>query len=197
MVLKTLREARGLSQEDLAKAIGVRQSTVGMWENGKNKPKYNTLLKLAAFFDVDVNYLVGEEQKDRADVLRVPVLGHVAAGIPIEAIEDIIGYEELPAASFQDGEYFGLRIKGDSMEPRIKEGDVVIVRRQPDVGSGEVAVVIVNGHEATVKRVVKHDNGITLISFNSAYPPKFFTCNEVLNLPVEIIGKVVELRGKF
>lgn len=197
LILKELRENAGLSQRELAERIGVRQSTVGMWENGKNKPEYKRLLTLAELFGVDVNYLVGDDQKNSDNVIRVPVLGHVAAGIPIEAIEDIIDYEELPAAQYKDGDYFGLRVKGDSMEPRIMADDVVIVRKQPDVESGEIAVILVNGYDATVKRLVKHENGISLIALNAAYPPKFYTCDEINRLPIEVVGKVVELRGKF
>ena len=83
------------------------------------------------------------------------------------------------------------------MEPRISEGDVVIVRQQNDVESGDVAIVLVNGDDATCKRVVKHEHGLTLISFNPMHPPKFYTEQEVEQLPVQIIGRVMELRAKF
>ena len=83
------------------------------------------------------------------------------------------------------------------MEPRIKEGDVVIVRQQPEVESGDVAIVLVNGDSATCKKVIINDNGITLIPFNPAYEPVFYTAEQVETLPVRIVGKVVELRGKF
>ena len=95
------------------------------------------------------------------------------------------------------GDFFALLIKGDSMEPRIKQNDILIVRRQSDVDSGDIAVVLVNGYDATVKKIMKHQDGISLVSFNSTYAPTFYTTNEVKTLPVEILGKVVELRGKF
>ncbi len=129
--------------------------------------------------------------------IRIPVLGSVAAGIPIEAIEDIVDYEEISEDMSMRGEFFGLKIKGSSMEPRIKEGDVVIVRQQPEVESGDVAIVLVNGDSATCKKVVINEGGITLIPFNLTYQPQFYSAEQVANLPVRIIGKVVELRGKF
>lgn len=95
------------------------------------------------------------------------------------------------------GEYFGLRIKGSSMEPRIREGDVVIVRRQEEAETGDTVVVLVNGDSATVKRIKIEPNGIALIPNNPAYDTRFYSAAEVELLPVRIIGKVVELRGKL
>ena len=113
------------------------------------------------------------------------------------AIEDIIDYEEIPHSMAKSGDYFALQIKGDSMEPRIKEGDVVIVRKQPDVESGEVAIVLVNGDEATIKKVQKFNGGINLVPSNPAYEVKTYSNDDIESLPVSIIGKVVELRAKF
>lgn len=131
---------------------------------------------------------------------KIPVLGKVAAGIPIEAIEnyDSDEWEEIPEEMATSADYFALKIEGKSMEPKFSEGDVVIVKKQDDVESGEIGVVIVNGSDATVKKVVKQDNGIMLVASNqSVYPLKFYDINSVENLPVRIIGKVVELRAKF
>lgn len=128
---------------------------------------------------------------------RIPVLGDVAAGIPIEAIQDIVDYEEIDEALAATGEFFGLRLKGASMEPRMRDGDVVIVRKQDDADTGDVAVVMVNGDNATVKRIKKEPSGITLIPNNPAYDPIYYSNTEIRDLPVRIIGKVVELRAKF
>ena len=128
----------------------------------------------------------------------VPVLGDVAAGIPIEAVENIVDYEEIDTAMASNGKYYGLRIKGSSMEPRIREGDVVIVRQQEDADTGDTAVVLVNGESATVKRIKKEpDGGLWLLPNNPAYDPQHYSPAEVAEKPVRIIGKVVELRGKF
>lgn len=124
----------------------------------------------------------------------IPVLGRVAAGIPAEMIEDVIDYEEIDDAV---GEAFALVIAGDSMEPKLSRGDVVIVRRQEDVESGEIAVVTVNGDDATCKRVIKRDDGILLVSLNPAYDPQFYSCEDIRTLPVTVLGRVVEARCKL
>lgn len=136
---------------------------------------------------------------DRRKIARIPVLGRVAAGIPIEAIENIEDYEERYISVLEDPhDYFALRIVGHSMEPRIWDGDVVIARKMPDVDSGSVAVVLVDGEEATVKQIKKSEDGMTLIGWNPAvYTPKFYTWAEVEKLPVQILGIVKEVRGKI
>lgn len=129
--------------------------------------------------------------------VRIPVFGAVAAGIPIEAIEDIVDYEEIEPELAATGDFFGLRIKGSSMEPRICEGDVVIVRKQEDANTGDVAIVLVNGYDATCKKIKKEAHGLTLIPLNPSYEIKHYSPDEIASLPVRVIGKVVELRGKF
>ena len=121
----------------------------------------------------------------------------MAAGLPIEAIEDILDYEQIDVKLLDSADYFGLRIKGKSMEPRIKEGDVVIVRVQPDVESGEVAIVKVNGDSATCKVLKKYADMLVLLPLNPTFEPQEYTKEDVKTLPVQVIGKVVELRGKF
>lgn len=148
--------------------------------------------------DLDIGYTPKRKKKPAPKKgKKIPVLGHVAAGIPIEAITDILDYEEITEELARTGEFFGLKIKGDSMEPRIKEGDVVIVRQQPEVESGQIAIVRVNGDDATCKKYMKHEAGVSLVSFNPSYPPMFYTADEVCEKPIVIIGRVVELRGKF
>jgi repressor LexA len=199
IILKKLREREGISQKKLANKLEVAQSTVGMWESGRSNPEHETLRKIAKYFDVNIDYLVNGNQiiQTENNMIKIPVIGQISAGVPIEAIENILGYEEMTNEMAITGDFFGLLIKGNSMEPRIKQNDVLIVRKQSDVDSGDIAVVLVNGYDATVKKVMKHQDGISLISFNEAYAPTFYTYNEVETLPVEIIGKVIELRGKF
>ena len=131
--------------------------------------------------------------------VRIPVLGYVRAGIPIDAIEEIIGWEEITPELASTGEFFCLEIKGDSMTPQIADGDIVVVRQQPDVESGDVGIVIVNGDEATCKKIIKYDetHSIGLVSFNASYDPMYFSETDIIEKPVAIIGKVVELRRKF
>jgi len=195
LVLKQLREEKGLSQYKLAELLGVAQSTVGMWESGKREPDFAMVKRLADFFSVSTDYLLDRPAKSKG--VPIPVLGRVPAGIPIEAVQEILDYEEITPEMASQGEFFALQIRGDSMAPRIREGDVVIVRKQNWVDNGDVAVVLVNGEDATVKRFYQSEQGVKLVSANPAYEPLFYTASEVKSLPVVIIGKVVELRGKL
>lgn len=198
--LKQLREELNMSQYDLAEKLHVAQSTVGMWESGKREPGHKTTTKLAAFFNVSVDELIGDDKAKPASPSRsvkIPVYGYIQAGIPIEAIEEILDYEEITPEMAATGDFFGLIIRGDSMQPRMHEGDVVIVRKQPDVDSGSVAVILVNGRDATVKKIIKTDTSLMLVPFNSAHEHTVYTAEQIEKLPVNIIGKVVELRGKF
>lgn len=166
-----------------------------MWELGKSEPDLQSINALAEIFNVSVDTMLGASA---ASTNRIPVLGYVAAGIPIEAIEDVIDYEELSPETVKDGaEYFALQIQGASMEPKISDGDVVIVRKQPDVDSGQIAIVCVNGDRATCKKVMKHPGGILLQPLNPAYEATFYSADEVQSLPITILGRVVELRAKF
>lgn len=203
-ILKSLRVAKGLTQDELSKQLNISRSTIGMYEKGAREPDFETLELIADYFNVDTDYLLGRTVKTTyipSSALRkgvsINVLGRVAAGIPIDAIEEVIDTEEITEEMAKTGEFFGLKIKGNSMEPRIYENDVVIVRQQNDAESGDVVIATINGHEATCKRLRKYRDGIELISNNPSYEPMFFSNEEILSKPVRIIGKVVELRGKF
>lgn len=198
--IKALRNKKGIKQIELAAAVNVSQAALSGYETGKYEADLETYKRIASYFGVSLGYLLGEDSPDdkREDYIRIPVLGRVAAGIPIDAIEEIIDWEDISADMAAGGtEYFGLQIKGDSMEPKISDGDIVVVRKQPDVESGEIAVVLVNGDDATVKRVKKSAAGITLISNNPAYDPMFYSNEDIEKLPVAILGRVVELRAKI
>ena len=195
--LKAARRAKHMTQADVAEYIGLTQGAYSNWERGETKIDSLQLSRLAELFGVSVDYLLGKTDVPSSSYIRVPVLGRVAAGIPIDAIEDVIDWEDISTAAAGDGEYFGLQIKGHSMEPKISDGDIVIVRRQPDVDSGDIAVVLVNGDDATVKRIQKSPQGVTLIPSNPAYEPMYYSNEEIESLPVTILGRVVELRAKF
>lgn len=203
--LKQLRNERGISQRQLAEFLKVAPSTISMYENGQREPNFEVLESLADFFNVDLNYLLGKTNKttkiildsESSKGLKIPVLGTVAAGIPISAVQDILDYEEIPKSWENQGEFFGLKIKGDSMYPTLENGDVVIVRKQSTADNGDTVIVMVNGDDATCKRYERSDTGIMLIPNNNAYAPAFYTNKEIETLPLTIIGKVVELRRKF
>lgn len=195
--IKELRQESGISQLELAKKLNIGQGTISNWESGRYEPDIKALQAMSDLFGVTVDYVIGGDRISKAKGVRIPVYGDVAAGIPIEAIENIVDYEEIDAAMAATGDFFGLRVRGSSMEPRIREGDVVIVRKQSDADTGDTAIVLVNGDSATVKRIKKEPSGISLIPNNPAYDIRFFTNEEIETIPVRIIGKVVELRGKF
>lgn len=193
--LRILRERKEMTQQQLADALKISRSTIGMYEKGNREPDFETLELIADFFNVDMGRLIGNLTPKKGN--WIPVLGSVRAGLPVEAVENIIDYEEISEEMARQGDFFALQIKGDSMEPKISDGDVVIVRKQPDVESGEIAIVLVNGDEATIKKVQKFTGGINLVPSNPAYEVKTFTNQQIETLPVKILGKVVELRAKF
>lgn len=207
-ILKELRLSKGITQGELAKQLGISRSTVGMYESGSREPDFETLELIADHFNVDTDYLLGRTDKttyipvpksshSRRKGVVINVYGRVAAGVPLEMIEDIIDTEEITEDLARTGEFFALQIHGDSMEPRMKEGDVVIVRRQEDADSEDTVIATVNGTDATCKRLKKYSDGIALISTNPVYEPMYFTNEEIEKKPVRILGRVVELRAKF
>lgn len=196
--LQKLMDRESITQKDIAVIAGVSQQSVSNWLAGKLMPRMGAIEKIAEYFDVAKSDLLEMKDGYESKATRIPVLGTVKAGIPITAIQEILDYEEISSEMARCGEYFALRIKGDSMEPRMHEGDVVIVKQQSTVDSGQIAIVLVNGDEATVKKVRFRNNGIELIAFNSyVYEPHFYSAEDIQRLPVEIIGRVVELRAKF
>lgn len=195
-ILKSLRRKSNLTQEQLASIIGVERSSVGKYESKNVIPSIDVLTNLSNYFNVPIDFLLGKEKAFPKKGVKIPVYGSIAAGIPIDAIEDIIDYEEISEAMADQGEYIALQIKGDSMEPRLRSGDVIIIRKQPDVNSGQVAAVLINGNEATCKIVIKGTKGIDLVSTNPNYKPMHYSNKQIEELPVTIIGLVVEARLK-
>lgn len=199
MRLRDLRLNQGLSQKVIADYLGCSTVVYSRYETGSREPSMDTLTRLADYFNVSIDYLTGKSDIPRnGGVVRIPVVGHVVAGIPTSAIEDIIDWEEIDEEMARRGDYIGLRVKGDSMYPEIKDGDIAIIRRQDTIETGDIAVVFVNGDDATIKKVKKMDDGIMLIGFNtSVYEPHFYNRDEIVDLPVKIYGKLVEVRRKF
>ena len=177
---------------------GISRNAVTELKSGRaNSMSGNNLNKLADYFGVTVDYLVGNTPAPKGGGVMVPVYGRIAAGIPMEAITDIEDYEEISEALAKQGEYLALTIHGESMEPKFSEGDVIIVRKQETCEDGEICAVMVNGDDATCKKVRRTPEGVVLISTNPAFDPMFFSNKQIEELPVRILGKVVELRAKF
>lgn len=222
MIYSKIRELCKINEISINKLEAELQFARGsLCKIDKNKPSSERLQKIAEYLNVSADYLTGisefktkEEWREQLDKTNevprikdeiykyehgmiINVLGQVAAGVPIEAVEEIIDTEEISEELAKSGNFFGLQIHGDSMEPRMCEGDVVIVRQQEDAESGDIVIALVNGEEATCKRLVKYAEGISLASFNSKYEPMYFSNLEIQEKPIKIIGRVVELRGKF
>lgn len=193
--IKMIRNNLKLTQAETAKRAKISRTYFADVERGRYNPSLETLNDIAAALETTVEAIISDGDKNS---FKIPVFGSVSAGNPLIAMEDIVEWEELPKEWENQGVFYGLRVKGASMEPRISEGDVVIVKKQNDVENGELAIVLIDGDEATFKKVQKGPDGITLIAFNpTVYSPHFYTNNDIKNLPVQIIGKVIEARLKF
>lgn len=206
--IRYLRKTHGMSQDQLSDALGYKSyTTIQKWESGVSEPPLKIAHAIAALFHVDIDDLTKKDLSSPIVAntvlidppIRIPVLGSVPAGIPIEAVEDIIDWEEIPASMARGGkEYFALRVSGDSMYPRYLEGDIVIVRRTPSCASGDDCIVYVNGYDATLKTVLLGaDGSLTIRPLNANYPPRTFSKSEIAELPVSIAGVVAELRRKI
>ncbi len=185
------------SRLDMCNALGVKYTTFTDWVKGNTYPRIDKIELMANYFGIEKSDLVEEKRERIKKGVTINVVGRVAAGIPIEAIENIIDTEEISEEMAKTGDFFGLQIKGDSMEPKISKGDIVIVRKQNDAENGQIVIATVNGTDATCKRLRKYRDGIELISNNPSYDPMFFSNEEIESKPVKIIGRVVELRSKF
>lgn len=181
----------------LSKLMNVPYTTFCDWVNARTYPRIDKIEALANHWKIQKADLV-EPPIEKKNKFKIPVLGIVRAGYPIEAEENILDYEEISENMSRQGDFFALKVKGDSMEPKFSEGNIVIVRKQSDVDNGDIAIMLINGNDATIKKIQKSPNGISLIPLNTtSYDVMFYTNQEIEELPVTCLGKVVELRAKF
>jgi repressor LexA len=178
----------------VADALGVSTSFL----TGESDHRSEMDAVIARWTEEQSEGLCDEVRRIEAGV-RIPVLGEVPCGIPIEAVQmlDADDWEEIPERLARTGTYFALKVKGDSMSPRIQPNDVLIVRQQSDADSGDIVIAKVNGFEACCKKLLKQKSGIVLQSFNPNYEPMYFSTEDVEETPVTILGKVIENRQKF
>jgi repressor LexA len=201
--IKQLREKSGHQQKSLALDLGVSQPTVCDWESGKKIPSFRSTIKIADYFGVSTDYLLGKSNNpnpsNTLNAIRIPVLGRIPAGVPVEAIEDVIDYEEVPLDWSNGGkEYFALQLKGSSMSPKYLEKDIVIFLKSSVCETGNDCAVIINGEDATFKKVVKHTDGVVLQPINTeGYTPIFYSNAEIERLPLRVIGIAKEIRRKI
>ena len=170
--IKRLRVGKGYSQEQLARKIGISQGAVSQWEKGKTTPDTLTLMELAKIFEVSFDTLTEEAPVRDLDSVRVirsaiPIIGDIACGSPILAEENREGYADLPEGVRAD---FALRCKGDSMVPTFLDGDLVLIRQQPEVENGQIAAVAIDG-EVTLKHVYRNQDGLMLTAENPLFAP--------------------------
>ena len=198
--IKKKRIESGFSQVDFANKIDVSKQTLYKYENNiiTNIPS-DKIEAISKVLNLSPMYIMGWEDIEQPipksngyPTVRIPVLGDVAAGVPILAQQDIIGYEDIPADMAKTGEYFGLKIKGDSMEPKIHDNDIVIVKSMSDAENNDIVIAMIN-NEATCKRLHKYSNSVVLTAINSDYKPIEVTPDE----NIQILGKVVMSISKF
>lgn len=184
--------------ESLASEIpGTSASALQRYFTGASKKiPMDLVLSCSEIFGVDVLWLAGSDEKPLS-AHKIPVYGKVAAGIPLEMVEDILDYEEIPAKWGDPSDFFCLQIKGKSMQPKMDEGDVVVVKKQADADSNDIVIFAVNGENASCKRLKKSEHGLAFIPLNTDYDPMIYSWEQVEELPVQILGRVVELRAKF
>ncbi len=194
--LQTLLNAREMRAVDLINATGLSDSLISRYLSGQVSPKGKNASLLAKALNVDVNYLLtGETEQEKPKAVKIPVLGKVVAGVPVYAEENIIDWEEISEELSRRGDYFCLDVKSESMIPVMFPSDRLLVRKQNTIDSGQIAIVMVGMEEATCKKVMISDKGIQLYGFNTAvYEPHFYTNKEIRELPIRIIGRVVEVR---
>ncbi len=194
--LKLLRKQKMMTQSEVALLLSITPQAYAHYEQGYTMPDIITCKRIAAIFGVSIEVLLGDKPLETSKAVKIPVLGVIPAGMPIEAIEDILDYEDISEDMARRGSYFALKVRGDSMTPTVKDGDVVIVRQQETAENGQICVVMINGYDATLKEIKKDPNGLWVLPHNpnADFKPSFFTKEEVIHKPVRIIGVAVEIR---
>lgn len=190
-------------RNDVARDLNLPYTTITSWCKAEFYPRIDKIQLLANYFGIQKSDLVEHKEKTGINKKNIPILGTVKAGYDWLAEENVIGYitdkDTVKDYEKNINEYYALKVIGDSMLPLLSQGDLVIVHDQDDVESGQTAIVLINGEEATVKKVVKTNEGIELHSMNPYYPIKKFTFEDMKNIPIKIIGRVKEakIKGAF
>lgn len=203
--IRYLREKKGIDQQKLADILEVPRSTLACWENNIRTPKLEQIVKIAEYFNTNLDIIYSNfdnaipiELDD--NTVNIPVLGVIKAGIPIEAQQDIIEYIEIPKRWTLGGrKFYGLKISGDSMYPKYDENDIVIFEQLEDmsIANNKDCAVMVNGDDATFKKVLVSEQGVVLVPYNMAYDMMMFSPQDVIDKPVRIIGIAREKRTKL
>ena len=205
--LKFLRTEKGEGLDKIAKYLNVTAQTISNYENEKRDMTPDTIIKLAEYFHVTTDYLLGKCDSRKGtesnifpiadSPISVPVLGKISAGLPLLAAENIESYELAPSSMIKEGfDYFYLRVNGDSMNLKFNDGDIVLVQKQDDLENDEIGVVLVDGQDATVKKY-KFENGFVILSPMSTNPAHVVQIYNPKDISIKIIGKVISYQGKI
>lgn len=209
--LNTALTIRNMKPVELHEKTGISESLISKYLSNNAVARLDKLSIIANALNVNPVWLMGYDVPMEREIDKniqgidkksdssalVFVYGTIPAGVPMECIEDIIDTEEISADMLKCGkQYFGLKVKGNSMFPEYLDGDTLILEKVEDVENGQDAIIMVNGNDGTFKRVFKNENGIILQPLNNSYQPMVYTNEQIETLPIRIIGKVVELRRK-
>ena len=197
-----IMKANNINQTNLSKALGVSESTVGKWILCKAFPRMNVIQKLSDYFGVEKTFFfedsLCQDNGPLPQMNLIPLLSHITENVADSNIQNILGYEAISKDLSLTGKLFALRIKDTSMEPTFTKGDIIIVKQQPYIKSNDIALLLINRDEEIIRRIKKDDKGIVLISDNSlTFAPQYYSNDEIVSLPVKVVGKVVELRRSF
>ena len=201
--LREIRKNRNLTQKELADLINVTENAVSMYESQKRQPPLDTLRTIADVLGTSTDNLLGREASNvepiniNKNLIKIPIYGKIPAGVPMEMIDEsyIDDFIEMDSKQLRcSSTYFGLKVKGNSMFPEFRNGDIVIFRQQSHCENGDFCAVSINHTECTFKKVLKKESGITLMPLNPDFEPMFFTKKEIINLPITILGVVKEVR---
>ncbi len=205
--IRRRREELGISQEELANMLGYKsRSSINKIEKGINDIPQSKIVEFARALRITPEELMGwnlpndkEQHLTAMDVIKIPLLGRVVAGNPREAIQEADEFLYIPAMNHRRSEdFFALRVCGESMEPNLMDGDIAIVHIQPDVESGQIAVILIDNQDSTVKRVFISQDGITLVADNPAvFQPRFFSNEDCAALPIRILGRVISIQREM
>ena len=202
-IIRNKRIELHLTMKQVADKVGVSEGTISRWESGEiSNMRRDRIAALAKALllppEIIMEWDLPANKPVASTSVSIPVYGTVSAGNGCFAEGNIEEYIDIPESMAKHGDFFGLRVKGDSMEPDIKDGDIVIVKKQDEIpGDGKTVVAIVNGDEGFCKRLARYAEGIGLVSNNPNYMPKFYSAKEIKSLPVRIIGVVERLIRDF
>lgn len=199
--LEKALKIRNIKPVELHEKTGISESLLSKYLSGNAVARQRKISLISDALNINPVWLMGYDIPMEAipinniEKIKIPVLGTVKAGYDYLAQENIIGYESIDSVA-DTKNYYALQVTGNSMEPLFSDGDIAIVHKQDDFETGNTCIVLINGDEATVKKVVRTEDGIDLIAMNPYYPVRHFTKEEMDKIPVQVIGKVVEARKR-